>query len=258
MTACASGSPKRTLYSMSRGPSVVQHQPGIDHTDVRGARRDEVIEHRLHEGRQEVVGRVRDRRRSVGAHAARVRAGVGLTDALVVLGQRQRDSGGAVAQSEQGALGATKPLLEQERSWPGGGDRGTRLVRSVRHDDAFAGEQSVGFHHDVEAGRAPTTQVRSRRRRSWRTRGPGMPSSVARSRAIGLGRFEPSEVGGRSETRNAAGGALVGEPGGECCLRTGDHQIDVSGRGVAEFCHDAHVVTVLACKPRRSPLRVRR
>ena len=89
-TACASGSPKRQLNSSSRGPSAVSIKPGVQHADVRRARRGEVVDDRLDELRRQLVGVVAGRRRRVGAHAAGVRAGVALADALVVLGDRQR------------------------------------------------------------------------------------------------------------------------------------------------------------------------
>ena len=59
-TAWASGSPKRTLYSTRRGRRR-QHQPGVEHADVGRAGRGEVVEHRLHERRHQLVGGVGDR-----------------------------------------------------------------------------------------------------------------------------------------------------------------------------------------------------
>ena len=72
-TAWASGSPKRTLYSTRRGPAGGQHQPGVEHADVRRAGGGEVVEHRLHERGHQLVAGVRHRRRGVGAHPAGVR-----------------------------------------------------------------------------------------------------------------------------------------------------------------------------------------
>ena len=64
-----------------------EHQPGVQHADIRGAGGGEVIEDRLHERRHQFARLVGHRRRGVGAHSSGVRAGVALADALVVLGQ---------------------------------------------------------------------------------------------------------------------------------------------------------------------------
>ena len=69
-------------------PVRSQHQTGVEHTDVGRAGGAEVVEYRLDEGRSELVSRLWHRRRGIGAHAAGVRAGVALADALVVLGER--------------------------------------------------------------------------------------------------------------------------------------------------------------------------
>ena len=98
-----SGSPKRTLYSISFGPSFVIISPAKS-TPLYGApralqrahgRMDDLVHHAL-------VHRLgHDRRRRVGAHAAGIRPLVAVADALVVLRGGERDRGLAVAQREE-------------------------------------------------------------------------------------------------------------------------------------------------------------
>ena len=126
-----------------------QHQPGEQHTDVRRSVRREVVEDRLDERRQQVVGRIGDGGRCVGAHATGVRSRVALADALVVLGDRQRHGSGAVAECEQRAFGAVQSLLQHE-----GADGGRRRDRvdglriGRRHRHALARREAVELDDD--------------------------------------------------------------------------------------------------------------
>ena len=83
------------------GSVARDHQPGEDDTDVRRARPGEVVEHRLHERREQPFGREGDGCRCVRAHPAGVRPGVALTDPFVILRERESDSARSVAQREQ-------------------------------------------------------------------------------------------------------------------------------------------------------------
>mgnify|MGYP003829847287 CR=1 FL=1 len=107
----------------------------------------------------EVIGVVRNRRGSVGAHAAGVGAGVAIADALVILRHRERTSDCAVAQRHQAALWATEPLLEHDRPLchqfaNGGFGRGVEIW-AFGHDDALAGCQAVELDDHRLAELAP-------------------------------------------------------------------------------------------------------
>ena len=125
-----------------------EHQPGVEHADVGRADGREVVDHWLDERCRQQVRVVGDRRRGVGAHAARVRAGVALADALVILRHRQGAGHLAVAQRHQAALRSGQPLLEHD--WALGHqlvDRGDGLVITVGHDHALTGGEAVELDH---------------------------------------------------------------------------------------------------------------
>ena len=134
-----------------------QHQPGVEHADVRRARSTRSSRRSACTNwRTSSAGSSADRRRGVGAHPAGVRTGVALADPLVVLGERQRHGGGAVAQREQRALRAAQPLLEQERTdRRRGSDRGLGLGVVGGNGHALAGRQPVELDHDRLAELAP-------------------------------------------------------------------------------------------------------
>ena len=75
ITACASGSPNRTLYSITFGPGAGHHQSRIEEPAVLGAFGAHAAQHRVddaaHDGR--LGGRVQQRARRERAHAAGVR-----------------------------------------------------------------------------------------------------------------------------------------------------------------------------------------
>ncbi len=171
-TACVSGSPKRQLYSIEARAVGSQHQPGVQHTDVGRSGRREVVDDRLHERAQQVVGLVRHRGGRERAHPAGVRTGVTLADPLVVLGERQGDRCGAVAQREHRALGADELLLEYERPQDRGGpDRRLGLGVVGGYHDPLACREPIELDHDRSVELSPPSQTRSRRRspRSVRT-----------------------------------------------------------------------------------------
>ena len=112
-----SGSPKRTLYSMSFGPLGVDHQPGIEHAAIGDAAAGERGDGRPDDLRHHALGhRVgQDRRRRIGAHAAGVRALVAVEGALVVLRRAEGDDGLAVGEREEARLLALQEILDHQR-----------------------------------------------------------------------------------------------------------------------------------------------
>ena len=136
-----------------------QHEARVEHTDVGRTFVHQEVDDRLDEHGGEVIGVVRNRRGSVGAHAAGVGAGVAFADALVILRHRERTSDCAVAQRHQAALWATEPLLEHDRPLchqfaNGGFGRGVEIW-AFGHDDALAGCQAVELDDHWLAELAP-------------------------------------------------------------------------------------------------------
>ena len=155
-----SGSPKRTLYSISFGPVGGDHQAGEQHARERRAELGHAAHGRLDDLAHGPLDHVRrhHRRRRIGAHAAGVRAGVAVADALVVLRRAERQRGLAVAQAEEARLLAIEEFLDHhlgagsaEGAAESRLDRGQRLVD--RHGDghALAGGEAVGLDDDRRA-----------------------------------------------------------------------------------------------------------
>ena len=87
------------------------------------------------------------RQRRVGAHAAGVRAGVAVAEALVVLRGRERQHVGAVGEQEQRDLLAVEELLDEHRALlqvVGGVREGGVAVFGDEH--ALARGEAVGLH----------------------------------------------------------------------------------------------------------------
>ena len=106
ISTCVSGSPKRTLYSISLGPLAVIISPA-NSTPLNGAPR---VRHAA-DGRPDdlVHGALRDlrrhdRRRRIGAHAAGVGTFLAVEHALVVLGRDQRQRMRAVDERRNSSL----------------------------------------------------------------------------------------------------------------------------------------------------------
>ena len=119
-----------------------QHQPGVEHADVRRAGGGEVVERpAARTSPRSSSASYGDRRRRVGAHPAGVRAGVALADALVVLGERQ----GARRCGRRTARAASTP-------GPSSAPRARTGRRAVARIAAL-GLGVVGGHGDALAGR---------------------------------------------------------------------------------------------------------
>ena len=226
-----------------------EHQPGVEHADVRRAGAGEVVEDRLDERRHQLVGRVRNRRRGVGAHPAGVRPGVALADALVVLGQGQRPGDPAVAQGEQRALRAVHPLLEDER--PGGGpDRGERLARRFRDRDPLARGEPVQLDDDGAAELVGPLDrgvmvARLEAGEAWSRDA----ERIGQLAGEPLGRLQPGQRRGRAEARDALLRAAVGDAGHERRLRPRDDEVGPLVVGVRDVGDQTHVVAVPPARP---------
>ena len=137
------------------------HQPGIEHAlerhAVRGhgarGRQDDLVHGAL------LHGRVEDRRRRIGAHAAGIGPLVVVEGTLVVLRGDQRQDVLAVTEREEAHLLADQEFLDHDR---GAGRaeavarqhvarRLDRLLDRLGHDDALAGGKAIGFHDDRRA-----------------------------------------------------------------------------------------------------------
>ncbi|CAB4997725.1 unannotated protein [freshwater metagenome] len=131
------------------GTVVGEHQPGVEHPDVRCPGLPQVVDHRLDEPGRQFVCVVRHGRRCVGTHTPCVGARVAFTDALVVLRDRQRPSDAAIAHRHQAALRADQSLLEHDRTLLDQlADCGQRLGLTLGHDDTLPGGQAVELDDD--------------------------------------------------------------------------------------------------------------
>ena len=189
-----------------------------------------------------------------------VRAGVGLTDALVVLGQRQRRPRWcrrtARAASTPGRAAAPRAgtVPARRRRWRHAsrvGPVGTTTPLPASSPSALTTTSKPDSLPPREVRDVDVVEAGERRAGDAELRG-----EVA---GVRLRRLEPGEVGGRSEARDAAGART---------RRRSRRRAPPPDRGSRDRrrrprcrrvrCHDAHVVTVLRGRPRRSPLRVRR
>ncbi len=93
-----------------------------------------------------------DRCRRIGTHAAGIRAGVGLADALVVLAGRHRQGMPAISDHDVAGFLAVEEFLDHDAC---GG-----LAERQRDDDALAGGQAVGLDDDRCAVLAHVGQCR--------------------------------------------------------------------------------------------------
>ena len=229
-----------------------QHQAGVEDADVRDAGGGEVIEDRLDERGHQLVGRVRDRCRRVGAHSPGVGAGVALADALVVLGQRERDRHASVAQGQQRALGAGHPLLEHERLADVTGRADGRFGLGVvgRHRDALAAGQPVELDDDRAAELTPppprAVDVAGAEASERRT---GDPERRRQFAGIALRRLQRGELRRRPEARHAGRHAAIGCPGDERRLGAGDHEVGRRQVDGVEIRRDDDVVAVAPAGP---------
>src|SRR5699024_4562083 len=147
------------------------------------------------------------RQRSVGTHAAGVRASIALTDALEVLRRDQRDNRLAVHQAEQGDLRTIQEAFQQHRVAAGVDvvDVGARGSTVVGDDDSLTRGQAVVLHDEArtETVQGPLNlRIRRTRLQGLRRGGsdPGARHDVLRE---SLGPLDLGRSLGRAEDRES-------------------------------------------------------
>ncbi len=212
-----------------------EHQAAEQHPTERCAASCHLAERRQH-GAFHGVGDERlggDRHRRVCAHPARVRAGITVTDALVVLGAAEHQRIGACAQCEQRQLRTVESLLDHARA-PGVAERGARqvvvhrvgrFVAAAGHEHALARGEPVGLHHvpsvervEKRRGVALLTGGEHCMPRSGHT---GLHEHVFHERLAAL---EPGRRGRRAEAGTTACAHRVGDPRDQWIFRPDHHE----------------------------------
>jgi hypothetical protein len=152
--------------------------------------------------------------RRVRAHAAGVRAGVAVADALVVLRRPERDGATAVAEREERGLATLEQLLDDDRPAQrrGRAQPVGELLLGSADEDALAGGETVGLHD----ARRPRLVERPRGRDA------GSGHHLLRE---GLRALDARRVRARPEDRDAGIAEGVGEAGDEGRLRPDDHEL---------------------------------
>ncbi len=115
INTCVSGSPKRALNSMTRGPVGRPHQTAIQYADVLFAlglqsaqhRREDLLANAIHE----IVGKIRGRR--IRAHAAGIRSGIAVAGAFVIARRGKRHDRAAVAQCKHADFASCEHRFQQ-------------------------------------------------------------------------------------------------------------------------------------------------
>ena len=215
---------------------------GIQLTDDRlgDLARDEVDERLL---AAERLGE--PRQRGVGAHAAGVRAGVAVAEALEVLGGAQRQHVVAVAEEEQRDLGAGEELLDQHRLRSAGTRRRGRAPHRGRRSRARPCRRPGRRPSRRTARRARRAPPRPRRRVVARTARPvGTPaaSMIRFANAFDPSSWAAARPGpntGMPRSRSAsatpatsgASGPIDDEVDGVLVRELGDRRRSRSGRG---------------------------
>ena len=155
----------------------------------------------------ELVGVVRHRRRGVGAHAAGVRAGVALADALVVLGQRQgarpcgRRTGRAASTPARSSAPRARTARRRARiaAIVSASSSGTVTPLPAASPSSLTttGRPSVR-HHAIAASTSPAGEAGERR--------AGMPERRRQLAGVPLRRLQPASaaVGPKHGTPRAA------------------------------------------------------
>ncbi|MNZ68661.1 hypothetical protein D3C78_869310 [compost metagenome] len=188
------------------------------------------------------------RGRGVGTHAAGVRAGVLVADALVVLAGGHGQHVLAVDHDDEAGFLAVEELLDHHA--------GARIAEGVagQHvthggfgffqghgdDHALARGQAVGLDHDR---RAFFLQVGQRRLDFGEVLVVGGRDLVTRQEVLGegLGAFQLGRALGRAEAVQAAAAEQVDHADDQRCFRADDGQVDVLLREVSQLLQGAHI-----------------
>ena len=151
------------------GSARCEHQPGVQHTHVRTTLRAHRVDRRLQDVDDDLLHQLRRARGGGGvrAHAAGVRPGVALADALVVLRGRHGDDRAAIAEGHERHFLAVEAFLdddlavrhERAHGVDGGG-------ATLGHDHALTGGETRGLDDDGTPERVdPLDRRLSRRER---------------------------------------------------------------------------------------------
>ena len=173
----------------------------------------------------------RDRRER--AHAAGVRAGVAVADALEVARGRERERALAVAQREQRQLVAVEELLDHDRRRRRSrcstsiASSAARASRSSRGDhDALAGRQPVGLDAPPGSGRSPPARPRPCATTVYAAVGTPAASMISLANA-----FEPSSRAAAAlgpERRRRPAASASTKPVDERRLGADDDEVDAA------------------------------
>ena len=215
-----------------------QHQPGVQDAAERRAavapsRRAPGRMMRVHRG---ILQRRRERRRRrVGAHAAGVRSGLALADALVVLRGAERQRGRAVAQREQRDLLADAGI---PRSPPRRRRRRTTRASIIASMAASASSSVAATTTPLPAARpsAFTTSGAPRRRTNSRAASAsskrshcavGMPAASHSSLVKALLPSSCAAGARRADAGDRCGFHRVGDAGDQRRLGAGNDEVDL-------------------------------
>ena len=206
-------------------PARRQREPGVEQAGKRCASPRHLVDRRLQHRREHLVdqpGR-RPRQRRVGAHAAGVRPGVAVADALEVLRRRQRHDGRAVGHREQRHLRPVEVLLHHDPL------AGTPRAPAAARSSVTTTPLPAASPSSLTTYGAPSSSSAARHLRLARTptdrrsRHPGRRHDVLGER---LGPLEPGRGSRRSEARDPGRPHRVGCPRDQRPLRPDHHQVD--------------------------------
>ena len=169
----------------------------------------------------------------------------------MILGDRERASGDAVAQREKRAFGARHPFLEHE--WAessGSGNGGDGGVIGVGDVHALSRGEAVLFDHHRSPELAPPVKgLVGQPLIEPCPLGARNPELRGELSGEGLGRLEPGVRGCRSEARHAQFRAPVGDSGDERSFRAGHDEVVCADERVVRVGVDLDGVPVLSAHP---------
>src|SRR5581483_6833158 len=202
-----------------------QHQAGVEQSEERRPAGGELGQHWPVDPVDELLdlALVQGRHRGERAHAAGVRAGVAIADALVVASGRERQRAAAVGEREDGQLLAVEQLLDDHRPTEraGRGERGVDLFLRRADEDALARRETVGLDdaRGLWVGEA---------RRGGHTR------SCEDLLREALRSLDPRSGGAGPERGDPRVAQLVGDARDERRLRPDDDEVDVERASEAD------------------------
>ncbi len=235
----------------SLGPSAVSISPAYSTPTYGVVGRRVVVEDRLHERAEQFVGRARGpvpvrrppcRRCSGRCHPRRCACGPARAAAPPPWCRRT-----GRAASTRGRSASPRARTDRAVQWCGSPPRSRRRSDGTITPLPAASPSSFTTTGPPNCSPPGDRAVGRRSRRSVRTRVPGTPRPSRELTAEPLRRLDTGLLRRRSETRDLAERALVGDAGDQDRLGAGDHEIDVGSGHLAEFvCHRDRVPVLLA------------